>query len=143
MSRPVTIWIGGEPVPQMRPRLGQGRTYSPTSSWKLLVRDCVRLTKETAIPRSTPVRVRLEFRIPRPAKHYSRAKAAIRRLLPGAPPWPIGTNVGDIDNLEKAVLDAANGILWVDDAQIVSLTSTKDYADDGRPGCLITYEALT
>lgn len=28
---------------------------------------------------------------------------------------------GDIDNLAKAILDAANGILWLDDSQIVEL----------------------
>lgn len=32
---------------------------------------------------------------------------------------------GDIDNLAKAVLDACNGILWLDDSQIVELHSYK------------------
>ncbi len=35
------------------------------------------------------------------------------------------TRYGDIDNLEKAVLDACNGILWLDDRQIVEMHSYK------------------
>ena len=34
-------------------------------------------------------------------------------------------NYGDVDNLAKAVLDAANGILWLDDSQIVELHGYK------------------
>jgi len=33
----------------------------------------------------------------------------------------VGAPIGDIDNLGKTVLDACNGILWVDDRQIDSL----------------------
>ena len=35
------------------------------------------------------------------------------------------TRYGDIDNLAKAVLDACNGILWLDDSQIVELHGYK------------------
>jgi len=33
----------------------------------------------------------------------------------------------DIDNFAKAILDALNGIVWLDDAQICSLQITKSY----------------
>lgn len=35
---------------------------------------------------------------------------------------------GDADNLAKAILDACNGILWIDDAQVVDLHITKNLA---------------
>lgn len=35
----------------------------------------------------------------------------------------------DLDNFLKGLLDAANGIIWADDAQIVSLTAKKRYGD--------------
>lgn len=35
------------------------------------------------------------------------------------------TQYGDIDNLVKAVFDAGNGILWLDDSQIVELHTYK------------------
>lgn len=42
---------------------------------------------------------------------------------------------GDIDNFCKGILDAANGRLFVDDSQIVTLTALKRYAhpDMGYP----------
>ena len=38
----------------------------------------------------------------------------------------------DIDNLQKSILDAANGILWNDDSQIVHLNSSKLYAQESK-----------
>lgn len=38
----------------------------------------------------------------------------------------------DADNLAKAALDAGNGVLWADDAQIVRLVVEKRYAPEGR-----------
>jgi len=35
----------------------------------------------------------------------------------------------DLDNLSKAVLDAMNGVVWVDDAQVHKLTIEKYYVD--------------
>lgn len=41
-------------------------------------------------------------------QHYGRVPSAIRRTVPR----------GDIDNCAKAVLDAANGVLWTDDSLV-------------------------
>lgn len=38
----------------------------------------------------------------------------------------------DLDNLVKAVLDALNGVLWLDDAQVVLLSAAKHRAADGE-----------
>lgn len=38
---------------------------------------------------------------------------------------------GDVDNYAKLVLDACNGLFYVDDSQIHTLTASKSY-DDGR-----------
>lgn len=46
----------------------------------------------------------------------------------------------DMDNYIKSTLDALNGILWHDDAQIVRLTGEKRYSD--RPHILITVGKL-
>lgn len=37
----------------------------------------------------------------------------------------------DLDNLSKIILDAGNGIVWKDDAQIVTLEASKVYGDAG------------
>ena len=38
------------------------------------------------------------------------------------------TTKPDIDNLTKSILDALNGIAFVDDSQIVQITAAKEYA---------------
>lgn len=44
----------------------------------------------------------------------------------------------DLDNLAKSVLDALNGIVWRDDAQVASLSMSKQIAaGDECPGVLI------
>lgn len=48
------------------------------------------------------------------------------------------TKKPDVDNCVKAVLDAMNGIVWIDDAQIVSLLARKEYLDDDRATISVT-----
>jgi Holliday junction resolvase RusA-like endonuclease len=38
----------------------------------------------------------------------------------------------DLDNVVKAVLDALNGVVYLDDAQVVNLVATKRYATEPR-----------
>ncbi len=50
----------------------------------------------------------------------------------------------DLDNIEKAVLDAAKGVLWLDDAQVSEMSSRKLYApQDAPPRVEIRVWALT
>lgn len=46
----------------------------------------------------------------------------------------------DLDNLLKGFLDAGNGILWHDDAQVCHLDVHKVYTD--TPGVVVTAEVL-
>ena len=43
----------------------------------------------------------------------------------------------DVDNYAKAILDACNGHLWVDDKQIKALYVTKDWANPGEDGYFV------
>lgn len=58
-------------------------------------------------------------------------------------PWKEAYNKTkpDLDNYIKAVLDSANGILYVDDCQIVKLTAEKKY--DLVPSIIINIKYLT
>jgi len=38
----------------------------------------------------------------------------------------------DLDNMQKALWDAFNGIFWKDDAQVISSISSKMYSDNDR-----------
>ena len=46
--------------------------------------------------------------------------------------FPAPVAVGDVDNMAGTVMDAANGVLWVDDCQVTTLWSSKRYAAEGE-----------
>lgn len=66
-----------------------------------------------------PLRVDLCFMLPRPKKLLT-AKLA-NKLIPY-------TRKPDIDNFIKSTLDALNGIVWVDDSQVIEISARKFYA---------------
>ena len=70
-----------------------------------------------------PVELCLTFYLPRPKKPKC--------------PWPVTRP--DLGNLEKKLSDAWNGILWVDDSQIVRMTLEKRYATACTPVGLKVY----
>ena len=49
---------------------------------------------------------------------------------------PVPTVKPDLDKLVRAVLDALTGILWRDDAQVVTIIATKRYLKTAGPECL-------
>lgn len=68
-----------------------------------------------------PVELVLAFGLTRP-----RSVSVKKRPLPIAKP--------DLDKLVRAVKDALTGVLWKDDAQVVSLRAAKTYVDG--PSCV-------
>jgi|PlaIllAssembly_1097288.scaffolds.fasta_scaffold04203_6 Holliday junction resolvase RusA-like endonuclease len=86
------------------------------------IREGVTRTMSVVGPLDTPMVVRVEFNLPRPKSHYN-AKGG---LTPRAPSWP--SKRPDVDKMARAVLDALTGTVWHDDAQVVRLLATKQYA---------------
>jgi Holliday junction resolvase RusA-like endonuclease len=122
----LTLTIDGEPKPKGRPRFAKtGHAYTPkaTALYENWVKLCCQQAMEGRLPLTGALHVSLTFVMPIPKSYSKRDKAAISEglLLPAKKP--------DIDNLEKAVLDGANGVLWRDDAQVVSKTAQKRYGD--------------
>ena len=74
----------------------------------------------TEAPTQQPVGIAIAFVFVRPKSHYT-SKGELRAGAPSHPGKP------DIDKLCRAVLDALTGILYHDDAQVVSLSATKRY----------------
>lgn len=99
--RSYTLTIPGNPVPKGRPRLGRGWVHTPAKT--------------------------------REAEDWIRAharRAGVRKPLHG----PLSLDVAfyrqdgrraDADNLLKLLLDAGQGVIWGDDAQIVALSVRK------------------
>ena len=105
-----------EPVPKGRPRIGNGRAYTPAktrnfeNSIKMLAKHYMRLNGRSE-PLKGPLEVLVGFHLKKPK--------TVRRDLPEVKP--------DLDNLVKGLFDGCNGVLWVDDAQICMMSVTKSY----------------
>lgn len=112
------------PTPKARPRLARFGTYTPAKTkqaeWELRM-IVVDQLKRTPLPGKKPLEcpcgavIRLDFVRPKSAK-----KRTHHCVKP------------DLDNLIKMIMDAMNGFLWVDDAQVHTLQVSKHYAD--KPG---------
>lgn len=95
-------------------RTRTGHCYVPieTRGFKANLESLVR-SQYRAPPLEGPLRLELRFYLPMPRK----------------PKWVYPAVRPDLDNYIKSVLDGANGVLWLDDAQIVSLMAKKLYGE--------------
>ena len=137
----IKLYIPGPPVAQKRPRFvrrGAGvGTYDPSAAAKADLVRCVEAQVRPAIMHG-PLAVGLAFYLPRPKSH----RTAAGKLKTKAPSRHVSRP--DVDNLAKFVLDALNGVLWLDDALIVGLLIEKHYAEGDSPGGThITIDSLT
>ena len=127
----LNIVVYGEPVPQGRPkfaRIGNHvHAYDPEKSktYKQLVRFWVTQylkQLDSFKPYENALCVELTFYVGIPTSWSQKKRIqAINGQI-----RPIVRN-GDLDNMIKAVLDANNGLLWVDDCIITDLTARKQY----------------
>ena len=102
----MTFSLEIEPLPQCRPRFSRGRVFEPAriTAYKRSVAAAARTAMAGAPPLAGAVEVKIRF---------SRKFAATSRRF------------GDLDNLAKSAMDALNGVIWLDDAQIVKLELEK------------------
>jgi Holliday junction resolvase RusA-like endonuclease len=118
-----TFCIPWEPTPKGRPRVttagGFARAYTPakTRHAEAAMKYLLRAMGAVAFDRGIPLLVEIVFEVARPSS------APKRVLHPCKRP--------DIDNLTKSVLDAADGVLWFEDAQVVALHAVKRFATAG------------
>lgn len=117
------------PTPKGRPRFtSHGRAYTPAATMKAEkeVADKLRLAAigwGGVWPKTGPLAVEVDFIMPVP-QSWSKKK---KQQAHNGDLWHTGRP--DVDNLLKLVLDAANGVLWIDDAQIASFGASKSYAE--------------
>ena len=132
----IEFTVAGEPEGKARPRLGRGgHTYTPrkTAAYEASVREAfltevykhrpegVELGEEIALDGPIRVQVIAYFRIP---KSYSRKRR--EKILAGK---EFPTKKPDIDNIEKIITDALNGLAYHDDSQIVWCLGLKVYGE--------------
>ena len=136
----VTFEVDGTPVPKGRPRFARrGKfvsTYSPktTVDYESKVSEAAKQAMGSSEPLKTPIAAYIYITLPIPASYTKKRTAD---CLKG---FERPTKKSDIDNYCKAVFDGMNGIVYVDDSQIVSLHSTKRYGSVGMVEVLVKEE---
>ena len=103
-----------EPLPQPRPKFGKGgKVYQAEkiTAYKNMIGYAAKNAMEGKPPTLDALKINLRF--------YRRFKVTSRSF-------------GDCDNLAKAILDACNGVIWADDAQITRLTVEKHKAETAK-----------
>lgn len=124
MANTFEFKIPGKPIAKSRPRLGRnGHVYTPKPT--RIAEALVKFYGLTIIkrPLEEPLSMRIRFGMPIP-KSYSKKQ---RKMITDGQLHHCKTP--DIDNLAKLVLDGLNGVAYVDDKQIISLTAEKFYAE--------------
>jgi Holliday junction resolvase RusA-like endonuclease len=140
----IRLDVPGAPVAKGRPRFSRqgGRAFTPAKTVQAestLAARVYTLVREhwtaTAWPSREAMIVDVTFVLPVPQSWpaWKRAAALESLIRPTCRP--------DVDNLVKLTKDALNGILWLDDSQIVGLTATKVYGD--TPSTVIEAREIT
>ena len=117
-----------EPQAKERPRVtmvaGHPRIYTPHATQSYEKELAGAWAKENGnLPFTGPVVVRivLGMKIPKSTSKAKIKKMLDRQIRPTVKP--------DVDNCAKSILDALNGLAYVDDTQIVTLLVRKFYTD--------------
>jgi len=130
----LSLVIEGNPTPKNRPRFAvRGKraiAYSDQKKQQALFRAYILAQLPDMFqPWAGPVSIKTVFYRVRPKSHYGTGKNA-ERLKASAPGFLI--TAPDLDNYEKFVWDCLNGVVWVDDRQIVSCSSEKRFSENPR-----------
>lgn len=132
MSATVYFVVYGNPVGKGRPRAtsrgGFVRMYTDakTLGFESAVADEARIAMRDWQAFDTPMQLQLSayYYIPKSWSKKKRQMAMDGEIHPQVKP--------DLDNVMKAVLDAMNGVVYVDDSQVINMVATKRYSSDPR-----------
>lgn len=133
----LTFTVPGAPIGKGRPRVTTrggkfASMYTPekTVNYEGLVAHSAKVAMAGAPLIDGPASVRMEIvcQIPASWSQKKRSAAIAGQVHPTTKP--------DIDNVEKAIFDGLNGVVWRDDVQVVEVAKRKRYGD--TPGVLVT-----
>jgi len=112
--------VEGQPQGKARARFGNGHAYTPqkTKDYEERVGWAAKQVCRGLIQGPVRVIIVAYFQVPKKFKNKT--------------PFPKPLTKPDLDNIAKSCLDSCNGILWKDDAQVVSLLITKEYSEFPR-----------
>ncbi|WP_248322010.1 RusA family crossover junction endodeoxyribonuclease [Caballeronia sp. Sq4a] len=128
----VCFSVPGEPVAKGRARFARRgnfvTTYTPEKTAKY--ENLVRLAAQQAMcgqpPFQRPVSLLVQIWVGVPASWSKKRREQALRGFIGATKKP------DADNVLKAIKDGMNGVVYVDDARVTSITLSKQYGEIPR-----------
>lgn len=120
---------GSKKIVRIGPNYRIADANDKAKDWKEDVKKIARRIYEGE-PLSCALRVFCLFSVARPKSHYRTGKNS-HLLRENAPKHP--TTKPDGTKLFRSTEDALTGVIWVDDAQVVSQTVQKRYAELGEP----------
>jgi Holliday junction resolvase RusA-like endonuclease len=128
----LTFSVPGEPVAKGRARAfirgGKIGHHTPdkTARYENLVRLVAKQAIGAAKPLEGPISLRCTFWLPVPMSYSNKRRKACLNGSERHCKRP------DIDNLLKSVKDGCNGVVWVDDCQVVEVRASKCYGEVAR-----------
>ncbi|MCH9728405.1 MAG: RusA family crossover junction endodeoxyribonuclease [Actinomycetia bacterium] len=134
----LTFFVPGKPAPQGSKRhVGRGimiESSATVGPWRervaLAAHNAMRDRPDLSMFDGVPLRVGIEFLMPRPA-------STPKRVTPPAIKRP------DLDKLVRAVFDALTSVVWSDDSAVVELRASKRLTEvNEQPGAHIRVAAL-
>lgn len=142
METEVIFTVPGQPIGKGRPKVSSrggkfAKLYTPekTVNYEGLVAHEAQAAMNGRTLLTGPVAVEMDIRLQIPVS-WSNKRQAMAVSGEVAP-----TKKPDIDNVEKAIFDGMNGVVWVDDVQVVQVTKRKRYAE--VPGVVVIARELT
>jgi Holliday junction resolvase RusA-like endonuclease len=136
MTLVVTFTVDGDPVPKGRPRFArrgqfvQTYTDAKTIDYETQVAIKARHAIGSTKPLESALTVFLYLRYTVPASYSKKRKEACLNGLE----YPKRI---DIDNVYKSITDAMNGIVYLDDSQIVEAHIKKVYAEESGANIMV------
>lgn len=128
----IAFTVPGEPVAKGRARFARkGKhvtTYTPekTANYETLVRMAAHQAMSGMAPFQRPVSLLVQIWVGVPASWSNKRRERALRGFIGATKKP------DADNVLKAIKDGMNGVVYVDDARVTSITLSKQYGEIPR-----------
>jgi Holliday junction resolvase RusA-like endonuclease len=108
----IHLIVETKPLPKSRPRFAKGRAYTPktTVDYEKKIKSVAMATCRRPFEKAVEMRLVFNFVKPKSSKLIHVTKRP------------------DLDNLEKAIMDALNGIAYLDDSQVIRKYSEKKFS---------------
>lgn len=136
----ITFTIPGQPQGKGRARAtavgGRARMYTPakTASYEGLISMVAgsAMAGRELIEGAAFVALDIRCQVPASWSKKKQAQALAGEIHPTTKP--------DVDNVEKAVFDGLNGVVWRDDVQVIEVSKRKRYS--AVPGVVVTIKPI-